>query len=571
MIDDAGKTRWLLPPGTPPSEWNRLESDWGVPRPILEVLWNRGLRTAEDIEKFLKPSLDGLHDPFLLQDMERAVARVHEGIGAEPPIVVFGDYDVDGITSAALLTRVLRRFGATVRTTLPNRFDDGYGLNIAAIERAEAFGARLIIVADCGTTQHEPIQFAKDRGLDVVVCDHHMPESSLPAAYALINPRRADDHYPFSDLAAVGVCFKLLQGLVKRHGDAEMERYLFHQLDLVALGTVADVVPLVDENRILAHFGIRVLRARRRPAFDALLEQARLQDKHLEASHIAFSLAPRLNAAGRLGDATRALDLLLEEELDEARRLAAELELVNSERKDLNEKVQQESLDFLDVASLVPRNEAIILGSPGWHPGVLGIAASRLVSQFRVPVMLVALSGEIARGSARAPHGIDLLEILEHGASHLATFGGHRRAAGFSLAPEAFPDFRNAVVLASRSYLETPFASSLGLDAALEPAACDIALARWVERLGPFGEGNPEPLFLGRALCRGARVLKDRHLKFQACSEGTAVDCIGFGLGEFAPEIPLRGGHFRLAFTPTVNRYRGQERLQLKLREIDFV
>ncbi|MCA9754251.1 MAG: single-stranded-DNA-specific exonuclease RecJ [Candidatus Eisenbacteria bacterium] len=565
------KSQWILPTGAPPPEWKRMESDWGIPTPILDVLWNRGLRERGEVEAFLRPSLDGLHDPFLLQDMDRAVARVHQALQGDAPIVVFGDYDVDGVTSSALLSRVLTRFGATVRTLLPNRFDDGYGLNKAAIERADALGAKLLIVADCGTTQHDPIAFANERGIDVVVCDHHMPESSLPPAHALINPRRTDDAYPFADLAAVGVSFKLLQGLVRAHGNEEIERYLLNQLDLVALGTVADVVPLVDENRILTHFGIRVLRLRRRAAFEALMEQARLQDKHLDSSHLAFSLAPRLNAAGRLGDATRALDLLLEEELGVARRLASALEEVNSERKSLNERVQQESLDTIGDEGREPLREAIVLGSTEWHPGVLGIAASRLVGQFHVPVMLVSLTGEIARGSARAPHGIDLLEILEHGAEFLTTFGGHRRAAGFSLAPEAFPAFQAAVTKASRAYLETPLARSLGLDAALEPSACDLELARWVERLGPFGEGNPEPLFLGRGLCRGVRVLKERHLKLQVFGPGCQVECIGFGLGEFAAEIPDRGAHFRLAFTPTVNRYRGQERLQLKLREIDFV
>jgi single-stranded-DNA-specific exonuclease len=568
-MDEIAKTQWNLAAGTPPPDWRRMETDWGVPPPVLSVLWNRGLRASEEVERFLRPSLDSLHDPFLLTDMDRGVARVWAAIGERDPIVVFGDYDVDGVTSAALLTRVLRKFGAAVEPMLPNRFDDGYGLNHAAIERAAAAGARLVVVADCGTTQHGPIAHAGSLGIDVVVCDHHMPESTLPPAHALINPRRPGDLYPFDDLAAVGVCFKLLHGLVRRHGDAEMERYLLNQLDLVALGTVADVVPLIDENRVLTHFGIRVLRARRRPAFDALVEQARLLDKHLDSSHLAFSLAPRLNAAGRLGDANRALSLLLEEEPEAARRLASALEEVNTQRKDLNERVQQDSLDVVDAGHA--GTEAIVLGSVDWHPGVLGIAASRLVSQFHVPVLLVALAGPVARGSGRAPHGADLLAILEHGAAHLTTFGGHRRAAGFSLPPASFPDFQRTVVEASRRYLQVPLRPSLALDAALQPGACDLELARWIERLGPFGEGNPEPLFLGQALCRGSRVLGERHLRLQACSERGEVECIGFGLGDLAPEIPAGGAHFRLAFTPTVNRYRGQERLQLKLREIDFV
>ncbi|MCA9727793.1 MAG: hypothetical protein KC729_08935, partial [Candidatus Eisenbacteria bacterium] len=433
-----------------------------------------------------------------------------------------------------------------------------------------ASGASLLIANDCGTTAHEAIAFANERKVDVVVCDHHMPEASLPAAHALVNPRRSDDSYPFPDMAAVGVAFKVLQGLVGRHYGAEEQKYLFGQLDLVTLGTVADVVPLVDENRVFVHFGMRVLRVRRRPAFQALVEQARLSERFLEASHLAFSLVPRINAAGRLGSPETALGLLLEDELDAARQLAGRLEEDNTARKGLNERVQSDAFQWL-ADSPPGDGDAIVLGSADWHPGVLGIAASRLAAHYRVPVFLVSLTGEIARGSARTPGPVSLLRLLEGAAAHLAGFGGHRQAAGFSLEPARFPEFQRALLEACRCTLEVPEAPTLELDGALDPSCCNAELARWIERMGPFGEGNPEPIFSGRGLCRSPRVLRDRHLRMEVISEGRRVECIGFGLAEFAPEIPAGGGSFRLAFTPTLNRYRGQERVQLKLREIDYV
>ena len=565
----SGK-RWILPEASHPPDWEVIRKDWGIPSPILCALWNRGLRTATQVERFLKPRVEDLHDPFLLRDCDRAVARVHTALTRREPILVFGDYDVDGISAATLWTRVLRHLGGEVTPLVPNRMEDGYGLSRRAVERAESIGAGLLVANDCGTTAHDAIAFANERGVDVVVCDHHMPEATLPAAHALVNPRRADDSYPFPDMAAVGVAFKILQGLVSRHYGPEEWKYLLGQLDLVTLGTVADVVPLVGENRIFTHFGMKVLRVRRRPAFQALVEQARLTDRFLEASHLAFSLVPRINAAGRLGTPETALGLLLEDEIDAARKLAGRLEDDNSARKGLNERVQADAFQWLAEYPPGPC-DAIVLGSAEWHPGVLGIAASRLAARYRVPVFLVSLQGEVARGSARTPVSVDLLSLLDAASEHLAGFGGHRQAAGFSLDPGRFSLFQTALLSACRQKLQAPEEPCLDLDGALDPSQCSVELARWIERMGPFGEGNREPIYSGSGLCRSPRVLRDRHLKFEVVSEGTRVECIGFGLGELASEIPAGGGSFHLAFTPTLNRYRGQERVQLKLREIDFV
>jgi single-stranded-DNA-specific exonuclease len=567
----GSQIRWTLPSEGYPPEWVAVGRDWGVPDPVLDALWNRGLRTPSEIERFLAPSIENLLDPFLLADAGRAVARVWSAITAGEPIVVFGDYDVDGITAAALWTRCLRRFGAQVVPVVPNRMEDGFGLSLRAVETARAGGAGLLITNDCGTSSHEAIARAGELGLDVVVSDHHVPDPELPPAYALVNPRRSDDRYPFPDLAAVGVAFKILQGLFQQHATEEDRRFLLNQLDLVALGTIADVVPLTEENRILVHYGVRILRVRRRPAFEALIAQAGLGDRFLETSHLAFSLVPRINAAGRLGVPGRALDLLLADDPAEARGLAERLESDNLERRRLNEQVEEEALRAVDPAAEGFGRQAIVLGSEGWHPGVLGITASRLAERFRVPVFLVSLSGDPGRGSARTPRGVDLLGLLAGSAEHLVGFGGHRQAAGFSIAPAEFARFQRKLIEFSRAVLSAPEEETLELDGALEPQRCDLPLARWIERLGPFGEGNPEPIFQGEAFCRGVKVLKERHLRMQALCGGRRIDCIGFGLGGLAPQIPAGGGSIRLAFTPSLNRYRGQEKVQLKLRAIDLV
>lgn len=572
-MPDSPRKRWVVPPGVPhPPEWAGVRRELAIPAILLDTLWHRGLRTPTDVERFLKPRLEDLHDPTLLTDCERAVDRIRLGLDREETFFVFGDYDVDGITAAALWTRVLRHFGAQVECMVPNRMEDGYGLTPRSVERAVRAGASILISNDCGTTAHEAVTYAQERGIDVIVIDHHMPEATLPPAFALVNPRRPGDRYPFRDLAAVGVAFKVLQRFVERFGSELDRNFLLGLLDLVAIGCVADVVPLRGENRIFSHFGMRVLRHRRRPAMQALVEQAGLADKHLESSHIAFSIAPRLNAAGRLGHPELALALLLAENLEEARALAARLESDNDQRRRLHEVVLAEALHAMAEEGDAHPNRAIVLGQSNWHPGVLGIAASRLVERFRVPVILVSLDGEVARGSGRTPAGYDLLAIVRAAASSLSTFGGHRQAVGLSMKPSSFGEFQallraqSEVLLAGESVEAT-----LELDGALEPAQCDLDLVRWMERLGPFGEGNAEPLFFGHAFCRPGRVLQERHLRLEILSGGRPLDCIGFGLGGWHEEIPAGGVELKLAYTPTLNRFRGQEKVQLKLREIDFV
>ncbi len=565
-MPEAPRKRWTLPRAAPPQEWETLGRDLGIPGPGLAVLWNRGLRSREEILRFLDPSANDLEDPYLLTDMECAVGRIRRALDSGETILCLGDYDVDGITAAALWARVLRGLGAAcVETMIPNRMEDGFGLTPRAAERARSQGAKLLIASDCGTTAHAAAARAAELGVDLIVSDHHIPGDTLPPVHALVNPRRPGDRYPFPDLAAVGVSFKIVQALCASMGP-DAVRLGMEQLDLVALGTVADVVPLRGENRILVTLGLQSLR-NPRPAFRALIERAGLDGRCLDENHMAYFLAPRLNASGRLGMPGRALELLLAEDPESARQLASVLEDHNRERRRLNERVQEDAARILQHAQTWTGAGPIVLGSADWHPGVLGIAASRLAEQYWVPVVLVALGGGIARGSARTPPGVDLLALVAAAREHLSSFGGHRQAVGLSLEPDRFEGFRSAFLQASAVRSDAKPAETVYLDGELDPCACDLALVRFLARLGPFGSGNEEPLFRGRTLCHSARVEQGRHLRLRAGPGRGGADCVGFGMGARAADIPSNGAVLELIYHPVLNRYRGEDRVQLKIRE----
>lgn len=540
--------------------------DLRIPSPALCVLWNRGLRTAEEVERFLHPRAEHLADGRLLTDMGEAVARFRQALEAGERIAVFGDYDVDGITAAVLLTRVLRHLGAPVELLVPDRMRDGFGLSIRAVEEAGERGATVLAVADCGSGAHQAAERARELGIDLVVADHHVPEAVLAPVRALVNPQRPGDRYPFRDLAAVGVAFKILQTLIEDLDLPEARAFLLRQTDLVALGTVADVVPLRGENRVLVHLGLRCLEADPAPAMRALVQRAGLEGVLLDAGHLAYFIAPRLNASGRLGAPVRALQLLLSDDWEEASSLAALLEEDNRERRRLNERVLADALGMLERGGS-GGSTPIVLGSADWHPGVLGIAASRLAERFRVPAVLVSLQGTLARGSGRTPAGIDLLGLIASSASQLAAFGGHKQAVGLSLLPERFERFRADLLATMRLAGTVAQTSLMQVDGELDPCQCTVELVECLERMAPYGAGNPEPLFTGRGLCVGTRVEQGKHLRFKVGAGKRGTDCVGFGLGARAAELPNRGAVLEFVYHPTINRHRGTERVQLKLRE----
>jgi single-stranded-DNA-specific exonuclease len=547
--------------------------DWaaalGVPPAIARVLAARGIRDAAAADAFLNPRLSALGDPSALPDLDRAVERIWRAIDAGERIAVFGDYDVDGITSAALLTRVLRALGANAQPFLPLRLEEGYGLSIDALSRClETLKPRLIVTVDCGTGSVESVEIARRRGVDVIVTDHHQPGKSQAPALALVNPKLGDDS-SLHGLAGVGVAFKLCHGLVKagraRGHEAARGLDLRAHLDFVALGTIADIVPLVGENRILAHHGLAQLNRTQHSGLAALIDVAGIEGE-IDAYEVGFILGPRLNAAGRMGDAQRALDLLIETPGHDLYSLARELDASNRNRRDIEERALKEALSELEARFDPARDFGLVVGRPHWHPGVVGIVASRLLQRFHRPVAVVALDEEGGRGSCRSIEGFDMMEALSACASDLAKYGGHTMAAGLELKPGRFDAFAAAFNASARRLLAgRDLRPVQRIDAWLALDEVDEAMLAGLDRMRPFGVGNAMPVWAARGvrLAGPPRAVGKGHLKMLLASGGRQYDAIAWGMaGRDIPDGPLD-----IAFHLKRDHFMGQPRISLHIQD----
>ena len=579
---------------------SRLAADLGLLPAVGRALWARGLRQAEEAARFLAPRLDQLPDPFALKGIESAVARVVRALETRETICVYGDYDVDGVTSTALLVSVLRAFArlapgggppARIDYYVPNRIVEGYGLNVDALRRLAQRGTRLLVTADCGVTAVAEIDAAARLGMDVVVIDHHTSSQSaeaLPRAVAILNPHQPGCPFPARELAAVGVAFHLLLALRRRLRDAgwfagKREPNLREQLDLVALGTIADVVPLTGANRILVHFGLRELAQAGRPGIAALKSVAQISAS-VTCADVGFKLGPRVNAAGRLADASVGVRLLLSEDPAEARMLAQELDRANAERQELQARIADEAAA---KAEELGERRALVVSSSGWHVGVAGIVASRLVDRFHRPALVLCEEdGGVAKGSGRSIDGFHLYEALAQCSEHLTRFGGHRHAAGVTLPTSAVAQLAESLEQIARERLDAEqLTPRLRIDAVLRPEEINLQLAAQLRRLAPFGCGNPEPVFVCDEMeALEVRKLPDRradgpgHLKLRlgplqsgwtprVCEspERLPLDAIAFGMGP----VPLaRGARLRAAFQVGVDSYFGEERVQLRIKDV---
>ena len=580
----------------------RLAAELGLLPAVGRALWARGVRDAASAQRFLDPQLDHLPDPFGLKGIDAAVARLQRALESREAVCVYGDYDVDGVTSTALLVSVLRKLAACapgaapasrVEFYVPNRMVEGYGLNHEAMRRLAERGTRLVVSADCGVTAVAEIDAAARLGLDVVVIDHHTAAQTaegLPRAVAILNPHQPGCAFPGRELAAVGVAFHLLLALRKRLREAgwfaaRPEPNLRRQLDLVALGTIADVVPLTGPNRVLVHFGLRELGRGARPGVLALKAVAQIAGE-VTAGDVGFKLGPRLNAAGRLADASVGVRLLLSDDLSEARALAEQLDRANAERQELQARVADEAAG---KAQGLGDRRALVVSSPGWHVGVVGIVASRLVERFHRPALVLCEDeGGVAKGSGRSIEGFHLYDALARCAGLLTRFGGHRHAAGVTLPTAGVAELAEALENEARERLSPEqLEPSLRIDAAVRPEEIDLELAGQLRRLAPFGAGNPEPVFFCDELeAEEVRMLPDRrkggtgHLKLRlgsppaagggprladSAARRNAVDAIAFGMGA----LPLaRGTRLRAAFQLGVDSYFGSERVQLRVKDL---
>jgi single-stranded-DNA-specific exonuclease len=559
-------SRWEVAADPPADAIRRLAEALHVPPTLARLLVQRGHGSVEDARTFLRPTLDALSDPLALPDMAPAVATVAQAVRAGSPILVHGDYDVDGQCGTALLTRVLREAGATVVPFLPNRMRDGYDLGPAGLAAARTAGAGLIITCDCGTTALETVAAARAAGLRVVITDHHLP-GELPAADAIVNPRRGDRDAPWADLCGTGVAFKLAQALVPALG---LPAHLpLHVLDLVALATIADVVPLTGENRVLARFGLRKLQESRWTGLKALIEVAGLQGRPIRAGHVAFALGPRLNAAGRIGEAMDGLALLLSDDPAEALERARRLETQNAQRQELDQRILQEAVDLVERDVRLDEEFGLVLASDTWHPGVIGIVASRVVERYARPAILIALEGNTGKGSGRSIPGFDLHAAIAECSTHLLRFGGHPMAAGVTVARDALEGFRAAFNAVARARLAPEdLVPRRRIDAVVRLDELNLDLERLLRHLEPCGAGNPTPVFgVTGVAVREARPVGANHLRLMLQDDVGRIPAIGFDWADRVDPAWWRAP-VDVAFQLQQNEWRGDVSLQARIVEV---
>lgn len=555
--------RWALEPPPDRDRARTLAGELNVPETLAAILVQRGIVEPAAARAFLRPALDRLRDPGTLAGMADAVAAIVAAVRRGDTILVHGDYDVDGQSAAALLTRALRIGGARAEAFVPHRLRDGYDFGPVGLAYAQSIGARLIVTCDCGITANDAVQAAEAAGIRVVVTDHHLCPPVLPPATAIINPQRPDDSSGLGMLCGAGIAFKLVQALVPALGlPASLPHHL---LDYVAVATVADVVPLVGENRILVRHGLRLLRETRWAGFQALLEASGLASGELRAGQVGFILAPRLNAAGRIGEAADGLRLLLTDDPDEARSLAERVSRQNAERQALDQRILEEVLALIEAAGGLDRRSAIVLAAEGWHPGVVGIVASRVVERYGRPAFLVCFDGEIGKGSGRSISRFNLHEALTGCADLLERYGGHRMAAGLTLRRENFPLFQQRFEQLAADQLP---AAELGpeqrVDLEITLTAASDELERLCRHLEPCGMGNPAPVFGVRGVgFAGRQRVGTNHLRGSLQQGGGTLGAIGFQLADRVPW--LGDAPVDAAFRLEQNEFRGLTTLQARL------
>ena len=539
---------------------------------VARLLCLRGFGDPAVASRFLNPSLDHLHDPFLLTDMERAVARLELALTRGERIAVHGDYDVDGITSTVILRRALEMLGGKVSHFIPERLRDGYGLQPAAIDRLHADKIDVIVSVDCGIRGTEAAQRARALGLDLIITDHHEPDGALPDALAIINPKRHDCTYPDKNLAGVGVALKLVQALCTRAGKA---KWLPGFVKIAALGTLADVVPLVGENRVIARFGLDSLsRGPHTVGLRSLLDASGLTGKTIDSYQVAFMVAPRVNAAGRMSSPDIATRLLLatgEEMAEEARDLAQQLNDENLRRQQEEAELVSQAKKAIETDPAVGAHNVLVVGGAGWHRGVIGIAASKLVDTYHKPAIVLSVDGDIAHGSCRSIPDFNMLGALEHCGDVFIRFGGHKQAAGLTMEAARVPEFRARINAYADDVLEPDqLRPRLRIDAALSLKAITPDLVRGLDSLGPFGMGNPRPVFHASPveIVEGPRSIKERHLSMTFNQEGRRFRAIAWRAAEQAEFLDRNRAGVNLAFSLERNEYKGETYLELNVADI---
>lgn len=562
--------RWLFDEGYDEDVLSVLQEEVKINETLSKLLYKRGVSTFEEAKAFFRPSLDQLHDPFLMKDMDEAVNRLTEAIGNNEKIMVYGDYDVDGTTSVATFYGFLNEFYDNLGYYIPNRYKEGYGVSSQGILFAKENGYSLIVTLDCGIKAVDRVAQANDLGIDVIICDHHMPGEQLPAACAVLDPKREDCQYPYKELSGCGVGFKLLQGFAIQSG-IELEK-LYPYLDLLAVSIASDIVPITGENRIMAFFGLQKVNSDPRPGLKALIELCRAQ-KELTISSIVFGIGPRINAAGRMDDAGAAVDLLLAKTKEDAFDLAATVNDKNDARRNFDSANTEEAIEMINSSDAFLNAKSTVLYKEDWHKGVIGIVASRCIDKFYKPTVILTESNGMVTGSARSVYGFDVYAAICECSDLLEQYGGHMYAAGVTMPIENVDTFRQKFEkVVARDITEDQLTPCINIDSLVLLDEISERFFSIISQMSPFGPGNRQPVLVSENVhAEHVKVLKEQHLKFTVRQEGTdvAYDVIGFGFGEYADLIDS-GMRFHIAYTVEENEFRGRRSLQLMVKDLKF-
>ena len=560
--------RWIPSPNPTSIIVKDLAKNLQVPYTIAHLLVQRGVISFEDAKLFFRPEAAHLHDPFLMKDMDRAIQRIERALSSQEKIMVFGDYDVDGTTSVALVASYLKDFTEVV-AYIPDRYKEGYGISIQGIDEAHKLGVTLIIALDCGIKANEEITYAKELGIDFIICDHHLPGPELPSAYAVLDPKRDDCTYPFKELCGCGIGFKLIQAVHQTRGD-KLEK-LFSYFDLVAIAIAADIVPINGENRVFCTLGLKSIRTKPRAGLYYFLQSV----KHpIQVSDLVFVLAPRINAAGRMEKGHSAVELLMAEDSETALRISRMIEFFNTERRSTEERITIEALQQIELQE--DQNSAsTVVYHPSWHKGVIGIVASRLIESYYRPTVVLTQSEGVLAGSVRSVSGFDVYEAIASCEEHLIQFGGHKYAAGITLAQKDLESFKKAFEqVVSNTLLDTQKTPSYLYDTELSFDLITSKFYRILQQMEPFGPQNMRPVFVtfGCTDAGGTRIVgKDKtHLKLEIKdTTGNVFSGIAFGQAEFL--IPIKEQKpFSILYTLEENEFNGVKQLQLKVKDIKF-
>lgn len=562
--------KWVLDHHHKEEEVDSLAKELGIPTLLSRILLNRGICCFDEARTFFRPDLEQLYDPFLMKDMHKAVERLYQALHKGEKILIFGDYDVDGVSGSSLLYLVLSSLvGPKVSYYIPDRISEGYGLSIKGIEEAVDQGVSLIITIDCGVTAVDEIRFARDKGIDVIVCDHHEPGETFPEAIAVLDPKRRGCNYPFKELAGVGVGFKFMQGLYKRLElpESELDQYL----DIVAIGSCADIVPLIDENRIIVRHGLDQINYNPRYGVKALLESTGLDRKEVTVGLVVFVLAPRINAVGRMGDARRAVHLLAAKTLQEARTHAKELERENKVRRDVDETTLKEAIEFVETRLDPVNDHSFVIYKEGWHPGVIGIIASRILERYYRPTVMISIVDGIGKGSARSIANFNIYDAIKECSDLLVAFGGHKHAAGLSIEASKIPAFAEKFNAVARERIKsTDLVPHMTIDSEANLSDFNQRFIRLLKLMGPFGPLNMRPMFVSKHLriVGEPSVVGTNHLKMKLEQDGITMSAIGFNLADSKEEFVKKKEYLDCAYVVEEFQWNGKKELQLRLKDI---